>query len=62
MAEKGDFDPDFSTVKRVLLAAKQIPKETPSYWEIVSKFGFKNVTKKPTTEMVRVLVENTTFF
>lgn len=61
MAENGDFNPDFSTVKRVLLAVKQIPKETPSYWDLVSKFGFKNATKKPTIEMVRVLVENTQF-
>ena len=61
MAGKGEFSPDFSVVKRVLLAAKQIPKETPSYWDLVTRFGFKHVTKKPTIEMVRVLVENTTF-
>ena len=43
-------------VKRVLL---EITKEIPSYWDLVTRFGFKHVTKKPTIEMVRVLVENT---
>lgn len=61
MAEKSEFSPDFSVIKRVFLAAKQIPKETPSYWDLVARFGFKHATEKPTAEKVRVLVENTQF-
>ena len=59
MAVRKQFCPDFSVVRRVLLAAQQIPKETPSYWDLVTNFGFKHSTEKPNTEAVRVLVENT---
>lgn len=61
MAKVEKFSPDVSVVKRVLVAAQEIPAETPSYWELVTAFGFKNAKEKPSTEMVRVLVENTQF-
>ena len=58
---KVEFCADVSITKRVLVAGQEIPAETPSYWEIVTTFGFKHVKEKPSAEIVRVLVENTQF-
>ena len=59
MAQAGEFSPDVSVIKRVLVAAQKIPMDTPQYWDLVTRFAFKYEEEKPTSEMVRVLVENT---
>lgn len=52
---------DVSLLRRVLLASKQIPKETPSYWNIVTNFAFKSkaAADRPRSDKVRLFVENT---
>ncbi len=59
MDEVTGICPDISVLRRVLLATEQLPRETPSFWEIVTAFRFKKITKKTASEKVRMLVENT---
>lgn len=59
MEEASVVCPDISVLRRVLLAAGQVPRDIPSFWDLVTSFGFKKATEKPTTEKVRVLVQNT---
>lgn len=49
---------DLSVTRRLLLAREQLPTDTPNYWEIVSSFGFKGSSKAPSSNEVRVAVEN----
>lgn len=52
---------DVSVLRRIQLEVKQLPIDSPSYWEVVTSFGFKNAARKPSSEKVRVVVENLQF-
>lgn len=52
------MEEEVSVLKRILLAATEIPRETPSFWDIITSFGYKSASGKPSSEKVRVLVEN----
>ena len=52
--------PDVSSLRRLLFAVKQLPKDTPNYWSIVCEFVFPGKLDVD-QDKVRVLVENIHF-
>lgn len=52
---------DPSVVRRLTFAAATLPVDTPGYWEVVTKFGFKSLATVPSTGEVQVLLENIKF-
>ena len=59
MAESSTFDQ--SVIRRLIFAAKQIPEETPRYWDMVSSFGFNGTSVGSSVNDVRVMIENLEF-
>ena len=59
MAESSTFDQ--SVIRRLIFAAKQIPEETPRYWDMVSSFGFNSTSVGSSVSDVRVMIENLEF-
>ena len=51
---------NISVVRRLLLAANTLPKETPNRWEIVASFAIKDAAQESvlTPEKAKILFEN----
>lgn len=50
--------PDVESLRRLLFAASQLPKDTPKYYEIICKFAFAGKKSDATATKTRVLLEN----
>lgn len=62
LQEASSICKDPSVLRRIIFAATSLHKETPRYWEIVAKFGFKLSSEGIcSSEKVKLLVENTQF-
>ena len=49
---------DVSVIRRLSFAAVNLHKDTPMYWELVTRFGFMSSSPFPSIEKVKVLLEN----
>lgn len=58
LQEASSLCPDVSVIRRLSFAAANLPKDTPRYWELVTKFGFKSLSVSPSSDKVKVLLEN----
>ena len=60
LAEASNLCSDVSVIRRLSFAAINIHKDTPNYWEIVTKFGFRTSSSSvsPCSEKVKVFMEN----
>lgn len=61
LQEASSLCKDPSVLRRLTFAASNLHKDTPKYWEIVTEFGFKQVSAGGSIEEVRVLMENIKF-
>ena len=58
MEEASSVCSEVSQLRRILLASKLLPKDTPTYWNIVTNFAFKGESIKPKCDEVRLLIDN----
>ena len=49
---------DVTSLGRLQFASVNLNKDTPGYWEIVTKFGFRSASAIPSCEKVKLLCEN----
>ena len=49
---------DISILKRLSFAASFLPKDTPRYWDFVTRFGFQNSTNTTSIEKVKTFLDN----
>ena len=61
LQETSNICKDPSVLRRLLFAAKNLHKDTPKYWDIVTKFGFKSSSESACREKIKVLLENIQF-
>ena len=52
---------DLSVVRRLSFAVATLPRDTPGYWEVVTKFGYRSCSTVPTTAKVQLMLENVDF-
>ena len=50
------FTSDPSVLRRLMFAANSVPLDTPRYWELVTKFGFRSSTTTGCMEKVKIYV------
>lgn len=53
--------PDIVSLRRLLFAASQLPKDTPKYYEIVTNFAFAGKKTEGSPIKTRVLLDNVEF-
>ena len=61
LQEASNICKDPSVLRRLTFAATTLHKDTPRYWEIVTKFGFKLSHEGGCSSEVKLLLENTRF-
>jgi len=58
LQEVSNVTSDPSVLRRLTFAANALPKDTPRYWELVTRFGFQHSSVKFTWKSVKVCMEN----
>lgn len=61
LQEASSICKDPSVLRRLTFAASNLHKDTPKYWDLVAKFGFKLSPENVCSEKVKVLLENAQF-
>ena len=52
------FTSDPSVLRRLMFAANSVSSDTPRYWELVTKFGFRSSTTTGCMKKVKIYIEN----
>ena len=60
-AQASSLCKDPSVLRRLSFAATSLHKDTPKYWDIVTRFGFKLSSERVSSEKVKLLLENLDF-
>ena len=54
--------PDIVSLRRLLFATSQLPKDTPKYYEIITAFAFGGMKNNANPSKTKILLENIQFF